>query len=200
MTTDVLHPAVRRLTLCGALAIVALAGAVAVAQETAEGEAPTSGFRAELLMDLARLERQVLSLAEAVPAEGYGWRPAAGVRSVSEAYMHLAAANHQILQALGVEAPEGLDEMEKITDKERVIEALRRSFESVRQAVMETPDDDLEAKVDFFGQQWSKRAVFYLSSTHMHEHLGQSIAYARSIGVVPPWTQEQQGTSGEGGG
>jgi uncharacterized damage-inducible protein DinB len=27
---------------------------------------------------------------------------------------------------------------------------------------------------------------------HLGEHLGQSIAYARMNGVVPPWTEEQQ--------
>jgi uncharacterized damage-inducible protein DinB len=48
---------------------------------------------------------------------------------------------------------------------------------------------DLDATVELFGQERTKAQVVYLLGTHYHEHLGQSIAYARSIGVVPPWSK-----------
>jgi hypothetical protein len=34
--------------------------------------------------------------------------------------------------------------------------------------------------------------VIYLMIVHNHEHLGQTIAYARLNGVTPPWTEEAQ--------
>jgi len=49
-------------------------------------------------------------------------------------------------------------------------------------------DASLEKPVDFFGNKMSTRSILMVLLSHMHEHLGQSIAYARTVGVVPPWT------------
>jgi len=35
----------------------------------------------------------------------------------------------------------------------------------------------------------TRRAMWIGATTHLHEHLGQLIAYARSNGVVPPWSR-----------
>jgi len=152
---------------------------------------PATGFRAELVTDLARLEQKLVGLAEAVPEENFGWRPADAVRTTSEVFMHVVASNHRILVAVGFTPPDEVDTMEQIIDKAEVIARLRDSIDAVRRAVMATADADLDSQVEFFGRDWSKRALFYLAATHMHEHLGQSIAYARSVGVVPPWSQLQ---------
>jgi len=150
---------------------------------------PSSGFRAEFLFDLADLEEKMLGLATTVPAEGYSWRPNKVVRSVSEVYMHMAESTYQILEALGQKSPVGTGEMEKVTDKAQVISALRESFQVLRRVAVATPDADLEKQVAILEGTRSVRAVFSLAIGHLHEHLGQSIAYARSIGVVPPWSE-----------
>ena len=173
-----------------------LGAAVLVAQGQVETRLET-GFGAELLTDLSRLEQKLIGLAEAVPQEEFGWRPAEGVRSLGEVYIHQAVSNHRILEAVGVSVPENIEQMEEITDKEEVISSLKHSIEALRQAVLATPGDGLDDPVEFFGRSWSKRAIFYLAATHMHEHLCQSIAYARSIGVVPPWSQQLSPEEGE---
>lgn len=151
---------------------------------------PKEGFRADLLKDMANVEKKVLALAEAVPADKYSWAPTPEVRNVAASYIHMAQSNHQILQALGTEAPEGVGDMEqKITDKDAVIKALGYSFDAVTHTVMGMSDEDLETKVAFFGREWTKRQVLMLVAGHCHEHLGQAIAYARSVGTVPPWSQ-----------
>ena len=142
------------------------------------------------MVDFDRMAGKVVSLAEAVPAEKYSWSPSSEVRNVAAAYVHVAQSNHQILQALGVEPPAGVGEMEaNLTDKDEVVEALEESFAAVKEAVMGLSAADLDEQVSFFGREWSKRQVVMLISGHCHEHLGQSIAYARSVGVVPPWSQ-----------
>jgi uncharacterized damage-inducible protein DinB len=144
-------------------------------------------------MDLGRLEKKLVSLAEAIPAEKYGWRPAEGVRSVSETFMHVAAANHQILKALGHQVPEGVGEWEKVVDRDEVIERLKGSFAAIRDVASGVAQEALDEKVEFFGGKWSKRSVLFLANTHSHEHLGQLIAYARSNGVTPPWSRPAEG-------
>jgi uncharacterized damage-inducible protein DinB len=155
--------------------------------------APASGFRAEFLRQLDDVEKKLLDLAQAVPQEKYTWRPAEGVRSVSEVYMHIAGGNFFLPRLVGAPPPAGMTreaarDMEKITDKAKVVEMLKQSCEHVRQAALNTSDADLDKPVKLFGRDSTAREVFLLMATHMHEHLGQSIAYARMNGVVPPWS------------
>jgi len=154
--------------------------------------APTSGYRAELLRDVATLESRYLGLADAMKGK-YGWSPAQGVRSVGAVFAHIASANLMIPGALGVQAPAGFtpasaQALEKAPDEAKVKAALRESFAHVRHAISSVPDDQLDATTKLFGRDSTKRAVLHLLVAHMHEHLGQSIAYARSNGVTPPWS------------
>jgi uncharacterized damage-inducible protein DinB len=157
--------------------------------------APTSGVRAEFLNELKIQEDKFVQLAQATPAEKYAWRPAEGVRSVSEVYLHVAAANYNLPHVFGVAAPAGfkVDGFDKsTTDKAKVIEILKDSFAHMRQAVVNMPDSDVEKQLDWFGAKNTYRGVMLFIIRHGAEHLGQSIAYARMNGVVPPWTEEQQ--------
>lgn len=165
-----------------------------LASTAARAQAPTSGFRAEVLGQAAYGEKQILDLAEATPADKYGWRPGAGVRSISEVYMHIAGANYFLLGFGGVKPPEGLDkEMEKsVTEKSKVIDELKKSFAHLKASVTAMSDADLDKPVKFFGRDTTVRGILLTVAAHEFEHLGQSIAYARMNGIVPPWTAEQQ--------
>ena len=158
----------------------------------AAGSAPVSGFKADFLTQFDDVSKKIVDLAEAVPADKYGWRPAPGVRSVSEVYMHIVGGNSFIPSFMGVKAMPGLERgMEKtVTDKAKVVELLKQSMAHARAAVAATPDADLDKKVKFFGgSEASERAVIMVIGNHLHEHLGQSIAYARANGVTPPWSK-----------
>ena len=175
------------LTLVSCVGVLNAQGA---ASTQPAGPVPTSGFRAEFLQLLDEVEEKLVSLAEAVPAEKYSWRPAEGVRSISEVYMHIAGGNYLLPSFIGIDPPSGITrDMEKtVTDKPKVIEAMKQSFDHVRQATLRTSDADLEKKTNLFGREATYREVFLIQSNHCHEHLGQSIAYARMNGVVPPWS------------
>jgi uncharacterized damage-inducible protein DinB len=43
--------------------------------------------------------------------------------------------------------------------------------------------------VKFFGTDTTADGILMRILVHNHEHMGQSIAYARMIGVTPPWSQ-----------
>lgn len=166
----------------------------APAQAPAAAAAPT-GFRGWFLREVDSLEKKYVDLAQAVPQEKFTWRPGEGVRSVSEVHLHVAGSNFRLPSLAGIKPPAGIEfkNYEKsTTDKVKVVEQLKNSFEHLRQAITKTPDADLDKTVKLFGREANNREVFLLIVTHMHEHLGQSIAYARVNGVVPPWTEEQQ--------
>ena len=157
--------------------------------------APISGFRAEFLEEVAYYEQRYTRLAEAMPAEKYAWRPAGGVRSVGEVFTHIAAANYGVARALGTALPAGLD-FKAIAglsaDKVKVVQALRDSFEHFRSAVVALNEADADKPQNMFNRNTTLRGSFIVITGHFGEHLGQSIAYARMNGVVPPWTGDAQ--------
>jgi uncharacterized damage-inducible protein DinB len=161
----------------------------------AASAAPTAGPRAEFLEEIAYYEQRYVRLAEAMPAEKYTWRPAEGVRSIGEVYTHIVAANYGVARALGTQPPAGFD-FKSITamstDKAKTVQALKDSFAFFRQAILALNDSDADKPQKMFGRQTTLRGSFIMITGHFGEHLGQSIAYARMNGIVPPWTEEQQ--------
>ena len=184
-----------------AVLLLPMFGVASQAAPSAQATATSpTGMRAEFLSDLKAQEDKYVSLAQAIPADKYTWRPAEGVRSVSEVFLHVAAANFNLPKLIGVPPPpdfkvQGFDK--STTDKAKVIQAMQDAFAHMRDAVANLPDADLEKQVDFRGGKKSARAVLVFILEHNAEHLGQSIAYARVNGVVPPWTEEQQKKSAD---
>jgi Uncharacterized protein conserved in bacteria len=166
------------------LVLPLLAAATLLAQK------PT-GFRGEFIDQLNITEKKFVTLAEATPQEKYTWRPAEGVRSISEVFMHIAGANYMLPNFLGAKMPAGFsrDMEKKVTAKAEVVDWLKKSFENVRQMALNGSDADFEKTVKLFGSMTlTQRGTYLLIANHMHEHLGQSIAYARMTGTVPPWS------------
>ena len=157
---------------------------------SAQSSAKVSGFRGVFLSDWKDSEDKLVALAGAIPQEKYSWRPAKGVRSVSEVYIHVAGSNYFMGAPMGVKPPTGFSEkMEKtVTEKAKVLEALHASFAQVRQAVIKLSDADLSKPANVEGQQTTYEGMLFFLAAHTHEHLGQLIAYARSNGIAPPWS------------
>jgi len=164
--------------------LVVVAGLSLLAQDP-------SKLRAEFLTNFDDAAKKLVSLAEAVPQDKYTWRPAEGVRSISEVYMHIVGADVMIPTMIGAKPPADIkltrDSEKTVTAKDHVVPMLKRAIEHSRQAIstaMETPDKPTK----LFGKDSTNAGVALLIITHMHEHLGQSIAYARSVKVTPPWS------------
>ena len=137
------------------------------------------------------VSHQLVALAEATPEDKFSWRPAQGVRSTSEVYMHLAITNFYLLNVTGPKLPPGLTgEMEKsVTKKAEVIDWLQRSLEAVKTARLTETPKDLKRKVRIHDRDTDVDAMYLRIIVHANEHMGQLVAYARMTGVVPPWSQ-----------
>ena len=177
--------------------ILTLAGqAVALAQSKSP-----EGLMGDLITDVTKVEAKVVALAKAIPESAYNWRPSDGVRSTSEVLRHVAADNYFAAANLGgVTAPDtgivGKEYKEVTVYEERkltrtqVIAALEQSFVLLKKAMANTSNENLEATSNYFGtRKVSVRAAWLAATTHLHEHLGQLIAYARSNKIVPPWSR-----------
>lgn len=137
------------------------------------------------------VSRQLVALAEAIPADKYSWRPAPGVRSISEVFMHIALSNFYLLSVTGPPMPSDLksESMEKtITSKREVIDWLKRSLDAVKNAHATIQPSDLQRRVKISGRDATVDGMYLRIIVHANEHMGQLIAYARMNGIVPPWS------------
>jgi uncharacterized damage-inducible protein DinB len=173
-----------------ALALVAFVTPALASQAPA---APTSGWRAEYITVHQAAMDKYIQLAEAIPADKYTWRPGEGVRSIAETFLHVASANYSFAGRLGAAPVAGLDlrNLEKsTTDKAAIVQHLRASLTRFRDAVAAYPEANAEVKMRWFGNtEVTMRYFLTFNADHNGEHLGQSIAYARMNGIVPPWSQ-----------
>jgi uncharacterized damage-inducible protein DinB len=168
-------------------AVLVLSATTSFAQKIDPLEGLWEGYDGEW----GHVSRQLISLAETIPADKYGWRPAPGVRSVSEVFMHITIANFWLLSATGPKMPADLTEgMEKsVTAKADVISWLKRSLEAVKTARAQLKPGDLQRKVKVEGNEVTVDGMYLRIIIHDNEHMGQLVAYARMNGIVPPWSQ-----------
>lgn len=190
-------------TSLAAVSAAVIAAPATQAQTPALAGASTTGSPAvvaALLKDIATLEEKLLGLAEAIPEATYGWRPGEGVRSVGEVMMHVAADNFFLPTAAGTAAPAatGINAGDypsvqayenRQATKAEAVQAVRESFVHLRDAMERTDETFLAQALNLFGMEMSGLDLWVLTTTHLHEHLGQMIAYARSNGVKPPWSR-----------
>ncbi len=165
------------------------------------------GFKGEYLWELDIADHHLAASAEAIPADRYDWRPAGDARSVSEVLVHIAAGNFALLNMVGVPLPpewypalaeQGVDRFfalimrnraleQAVTAKPDMIAMLRQSLAAVRDAFTQASLEDLDRPGTFFGEQTTVRRVYQRILAHTHEHMGQMIAYVRTMGLKAPW-------------
>jgi uncharacterized damage-inducible protein DinB len=181
----------RLITTLIAVGLLGLAGASSV-QAQSKADDPYDGLWQGYDGEWRHVSKQLIALAEATPEEKFAWRPAPGVRSTSEVYMHIALANFYLLSATGPKLPEGAkEELEtSVKSKAEVIQWLKRSLEAVKEAHAKETPKELQRKLTVNGRPSTAEGMYLRIIVHDNEHMGQLIAYARMTGVKPPWSEK----------
>lgn len=148
-------------------------------------------FVQEFLGQIDFVKGRLMQLAEAMPEETYGWRPGEGVRSVGEVYVHVAQSNYYMLSLVKGEKPD-MSEGEIESDKKNAIAMMEKAFSVIKESAAQFTEEDLNKEIEAFGMKFSVRNFMVTMIAHLHEHLGQSIAYARMNGVTPPWSKSDE--------
>jgi uncharacterized damage-inducible protein DinB len=174
-----------KMRLVVALLLFVLSAPTLIAQDPLDGL--WQGYDGEW----RHVSQQLVALAEATPPDKFAWRPAPGVRSTSEVYMHIVMANFYLLSVTGPKMPPDLkeDAEKTVTSKADVISWLKRSLEAVKQAHQAENPKDLSRKVRIAGRDATADGMYLRIIIHANEHMGQLVAYARMTGIVPPWSK-----------
>ncbi len=169
--------------IASALNALAIIAAATVIPSQAQ---PAQTVQAALSKEAGTLSDKFTGLAR-VMAGKYDWKPGEGVRSVG-AVFNLIVTENGILAGTLTGATGG-GKPAPITDPERMQEALKTSYANLQQTIAGLSDADLKAPVKLFGKDFTREGAIRYLFADQHEHLGQSIAYARTNGVVPPWSK-----------
>ena len=142
------------LFICGAVLCLGLVLSTSALGQDAGTSAGPPGLRGDLLVSLGFLEQQTLSLEQAMPQAKFTWRPAKGVRSVSELYLHIAEGIYGLMGRLGREVPADVQTLMKAnkwesqtTKKDEIKTILATAIGYLRNAILETNDADLDKRV-----------------------------------------------------
>jgi uncharacterized damage-inducible protein DinB len=150
-------------------------------------QAQPAKFQAAFGEDAGTLSKKFIGLAQ-VMAGKFEWKPGQGVRSVGDVFNLIIEENGLLADALTGKTNTGA-EPAAITDPGKMQDALKASYANLQKAITGLSDNDLQTHVKLFGEDMTKQGALLLILEDQHEHLGQSIAYARSNGVVPPWSK-----------
>jgi uncharacterized damage-inducible protein DinB len=161
--------------------------AVALVVPLAQAQAQAAGVQAAFGKDAGMLSGKFAALARVMSGK-YHWKPGEGVRSVGDVFNLIVTENRMLAGVLSGTPNTGAKSA-PITDAEKLQEALKASYIDLQKAIAGLSDNDLQAPVKLFGRDMTKQGALFLILEDQHEHLGQSIAYARSNGVVPPWSK-----------
>jgi len=193
--------------VCGVLTFVLLSlCAMSAATPGRHGDdsvdhtAPSYDMKAQALLDLQTMQKKFVDLANAVPPDKLTWRPAADSRSFAEVFLHVAAERYGILGMMGAETPAGVDRkgLEKsTTDRAQIVQELNKSWDFTEKSIKGMTNADFAKLLPKLGPQANAGDVVYILVSDNHEHLGQSIAYARENGITPPWTVAAQKAAAE---
>jgi len=161
--------------------------ALAVALMAPLAQAQPAGIQAAFAKDAGTLSDKFSGLARVMSGK-YDWKPGQGVRSVGDVFNLIVMENGLLADVLSG-TPNAGARPAPITDPEKLQEALKASYVNLQRAITGLSDNDLQTTVKLFGRDWTKQDAVMHILEDQHEHLGQSIAYARSNGVVPPWSK-----------
>ena len=176
---------------------------IAPAQADGRVPSPTASLNAQqekhaLQIFLKSVEKQIVSLAEAMPADKYPFAPTEGefqgVRTFAQQAKHLAATNHMLAAAaLGEQPPaDAGDEMgpETTRTKAEILDYLRGSFSHLGRAIDAIGDPNIAVKSSpispLRGSAATRLALTVEALIHAFDHYGQMVEYARMNGVIPP--------------
>lgn len=150
-----------------------------------------------VLLDGA-VRRNIVSAAESMPADKYGFVPSSGefanVRTFSHQIKHLAATNFLLAAAaLGEDPPSHAgDESgpDSVVTKQQNIAYLSHSFDALDRAIDAIGDRRIPVRSSpispFQGTTATRAALITEALVHAYDHYGQMVIYLRMNGIVPP--------------
>ena len=171
-----------------AFLVVVVAVVVAVVPSSLWAQAPAPSLAKEIAASFQRASTEILDVAEAMPAEKYGYKPTPEISSFGEQLVHVAGITQRFIdtaKGTKTEAPH-----HAATTKPEIMELLKKTFQNAQDMINPLTDAQLLEPMKFpFGDRTVTRATFWQGPLYqIRNHHGQLVVYLRMNGIVPPTT------------
>jgi uncharacterized damage-inducible protein DinB len=175
-----------KILTCASVAFLVVVAAVVPSSLWAQAPAPS--LAKEIAASFQRASTEILDVAEAMPAEKYGYKPTPEISSFGEQLVHVAGITQRFVDSAKgtkTEAPH-----HAATTKPEIMELLKKSFQNAQDMINPLTDAQLLEPVKFpFGDRTVTRATFWQGPLYqIRNHHGQLVVYLRMNGIVPPTT------------
>jgi uncharacterized damage-inducible protein DinB len=167
---------------------VFLAVITAVMPSLLSAQTPAPSLAKELAATFQRAATEILDVAEAMPAEKYGYKPTPEVASFGDQLVHVAGITQRFIDSARGTKTEAAHH--GAMAKPEVIGLLKKTFQGAQEMLTPLTDAQLLEPVKFpFGDRTVTRATFWQGSLYqIRNHHGQLVVYLRMNGIVPPTT------------
>lgn len=142
---------------------------------------------------LSGAEGEIVGAASAMPAAKFNFAPSAsmgkydGVRTYAAQIKHITEANYGFFQGWNVPGAKTRNEVEKLTDRDQILEALKASYTYAHAAMATITAQN--AFVDMDGKGATRAGTAAYAIAHGNDHYGQMVEYLRMNGITPPASQ-----------
>ncbi|MDO3628480.1 DinB family protein [Mucilaginibacter sp. BT774] len=143
----------------------------------------------QMIADWQRAKNYTKAYLDAMPEDGYGFKPTPEMRSFAGQMLHLADGNYFLVGAIaGKPGPLGKESAEKTVaqTKEATTKATMDSYDYVIAALQNVTSAQLQDMVKVAGKDITKQVGFNKAFEHQTHHRGQTTVYLRLKGVTPP--------------
>ena len=168
------------------------AAPAASAQETAKAGPVTNPVSGAVKAQLPRFQKNMVAAAEAMPAEKYNFKPTPEMNSFAHLVMHIAQSNNTLCSKIS-DTPAPDLKLADSDPKDKLVGALRASFEYCSAALAKVDDSKLADQMTLFGNRpFSRAAVLITLSDDWYDHYGAEATYLRLNGLLPPTAQPKK--------
>lgn len=165
------------------------------APDAVDNTRPSYDLKGQSLLDLKVMQKKFVDLVQVIPDDKLSWRPSADSRSYAEVLLHVAGERYGILALMGAVLPASFDAKtyeKSTTNRDQIVKELENSWDFTRKTINGMSNAEFAKLLPKLGPEANAGDVVYILIADAHEHLGQCVAYARELGIVPPWTIEAQ--------
>ncbi len=144
----------------------------------------------QMIAEFERAKAYTREYLDAMPADGYGYKPTEEMRSFAQQMLHIAGANYGLgAAATGMANPyegKNLEKMDEMQSKEMCTKAVDDSYDFLINSIKNLSDDQLSETVKIFRWDMSREDGLMKTFEHQTHHRGQTTVYLRLKGVTPP--------------
>lgn len=138
---------------------------------------------------LPRQQKNLVAAAEEMPADKYGYKPTPEQISFGHLIMHIATSNDSLCNKISDVAVPKREELKETDGKDKLVAALKASFDFCDGALAKSDDSRLGDTIDLRNGRGPRASALIALTSDWADHYSAAAMYLRLNGLLPPTAQ-----------